>query len=160
MMTSKLQATELALASISPKLGAKFSPNLFLFLRHRRNASILRFGRVYRDQEGSLWLGYPDDEFFIGARLVSVLCGGGRTATGAHVRLVNRLVEVEGFWNDYRRDGRCAVDPGHDMYFIGSDTRWSQRGDERTCQWCKKVTQRMRQYTEIEVTEREEWVTA
>ncbi len=156
MSISTLELTHLTLKSIDPNLGARFSPNLYAFLKSRRNATMLRYGRVYRDHEGALWLGYPDEDFFIGARLIAVLCNGARTQTAAHVRVVKGLTEVEGFWNNYRRHGRCAVDPAHQMHFVGSDTRWSTNGDERSCQWCHKVTQRMRRWTEA--VERTEWV--
>jgi hypothetical protein len=156
MNTSTLVPTGLTLESISPKLGARFSPNLHAFLKNKRNQSILRFGRVYKDADGVLWLGYPDAEFFIGDRLISVLCNGARASTAAHVRVVKGLVEVEGFWNDYRHYGRCAVDPEHKMHFVGDDTRWSVKGDQRECLWCGKATQNMRRWTET--VERSEWV--
>jgi len=148
--------THLTLESIHPRLGARFSPNLHAFLKSRRNQSILRFGRVYKDSEGSLWLGFPDDVYFIGTRLNSVLCNGARATTAAYVRVVKDLTEVEGFWNDYRRYGRCAVDPAHQMHFIGDDTRWSIKGDQRDCLWCGKASQRMRRWTET--VQRSEWV--
>lgn len=156
MSIATLTPTHLTLESIHPKLGARFSPNLHGFLKTRRNQSMLRFGRVYKDPEGALWLGYPDEEFFVGARLISVLCNGARTNTAAHVRVVRGLTEVEGFWNDYRRYGRCAVDPAHRMGFVGDDTRWTTNGDQRDCLWCGKASQRMRRWTET--VERSEWV--
>lgn len=156
MSIATLTPTHLALESIHPKLGARFSPNLHAFLKNKRNQSMLRFGRVYKDPDGSLWLGFPDEDFFIGARLISVLCGGARACTAAYVDVVKGLTEVEGFWNDYRRYGRCAVDPAHKMHFVGDDTRWTIKGDQRDCLWCGKASQRMRRWTEA--VERSKWV--
>ena len=155
MTPDTLTPTNLALDSIHPKLGARFSPNLHAFLKNPRNQSLLRFGRVYTDAAGALWLGYPDDEFFIGVRLLTVLCGGARSPASAYVRQVPALTEVEGFWNDYRRYGRCAVDPSHRMSFVGDDTRWTTNGEKRDCMWCGKASQRMRRWTET--VERTEW---
>ncbi|MEJ6003708.1 hypothetical protein [Paucibacter soli] len=155
-MTEALQNNDLDLAAIDPRRGAKYSPNLHAFLKRGRNAVQQRLARVYKDPEGVLWLGYPDDEFFIGARLMSILCNGAKTETFAHTRLVQSLTEVEDFWLSYVVNGRCAIDPAHTQSFIGDDSRWSVDGEQRTCNWCSGATQRMKRWTEV--TEKSGWV--
>ncbi|MFK4706232.1 hypothetical protein ABIC83_003071 [Roseateles asaccharophilus] len=151
-----LLANDLDLNAIEPRLGAKYSPNLHAYLALERNRNHCRFARVYRDPDGVLWIGFPDDYFFVGARLSSVLVNGSKTQVFAHMRLVHTLVEVEGFWATYVRDGRCAIDVDHTRGFIGDDTRWAVTDERRTCNWCGNATQTMTRWTEA--VEKTAWV--
>lgn len=128
--------TQLTLDAINPAQGAKFSPNLYAFLRSDSRAVMLRFARVYRSTDDTLWLGYVHDGVFTGARMMSVVCQGARTAVFTQLGLASKLVEVANFWADYQRDGRCAIDPDHVIFFTGDDTRWTGVGEDRKCAWC------------------------
>lgn len=138
---------------IDPKRGAKYSPNLHKWMRREmRRAPLSR--AVFRDSQGSLWIGYNDeDTYLIGSRLIAVLCS--RSESMAHP-IMHRLTELPEFWSAYAADGRCAIDPEHQMHFIGDETRWRVRGDERECLWCGRVTQRRETYEHT--TTRERWV--
>lgn len=159
-MTSAPIATDLTLDSISPSLGARYCPNLHAFLKYWANVSVRLFGRVYREPDDTLWLGFPVESVFEGAMLSHVLCKGARTPVATLTDLASTLTEVDDFWVNYRRDGRCAIDPTHSADFLGAGTRWAKHGDERSCQWCKKFTQRLHRYTETEAVKREEWLPA
>jgi len=148
-MSSTPHDNDLDIKAIDPRRGAKFSPNLSAFLKRPRNEVQRRLSRVYRDLDGTLWLGYPDEDYFIGTRLMAVLCNGAKTDTMAYPRMVKELVEVERFWINYMRDGRCAIDAEHKQFFIGDDSRWSTSGETRSCNWCGKATQRMKRWTEV-----------
>lgn len=145
------------LKAINPSNGSKFSPNLYKFLSSKRQQASLRLQRVYVDQDKHLWLGYFDDDLFIGARLMQVLCNGAKTQTLAYVRM-KELVEVPDFWAKYQAVGRCAIDPEHRMYFVGDEMRWSVQGDHRSCLWCGHGHQRQVQQVTEQV--RSKWVPA
>lgn len=138
------------------QLDDKYSPNLARWLRKRK----LRTGMpqsVFRDAEGSLWIGWLDDDFFlIGSRLMAVLCNGADEDTWAYP--LNRLPamqEVTGFWNEYERVGRCAIDPEHSHHFLSRNGRFKEEGDSRMCRWCGHKQQRE---TFVEHVPRERWV--
>jgi len=116
----------LDLKLINPKNGDKYSPNLYKFLTSNRHSIAAIYALIYRDSQGVLWLGYRDEEgWFMGVRLMAALCSGRRADTFAYPpKFGQTLVEVKGFWMRYIRDGRCAIDKAHDMYFVGDKTRW------------------------------------
>lgn len=145
------------LKAIHPSNGSKFSPNLHKFLSSKRRQASLRLQRVFVDSDQQLWIGYFDDDCFIGARLMQVLCMGAKAQTLAYVRMKD-LVEVADFWAKYEATGRCAIDPEHKMHFIGDDMRWSVQDDTRSCLWCGQGHQRQQQRVTQAV--RTEWVSA
>jgi len=144
----------LDVAAVSPRNGAKYSPNLYKWLTMRSKKHHAWTSRVYRDADGVLWIGMLDLGDLIGARLVNVLCNGAKAESGCWVNMRD-LVEVADFWPRYVADGRCAIDADHKMHFIGDDTRWTQDGDTRACLWCGKAQQVMARWTET--VERWEW---
>lgn len=148
----------LEIKAINPKNGDKFSPNLFKFLSSRRRKFMAEYAGVFKDDRGWLWLGSRDEGWFHGARLLGVLCNGRKEQTFAYPHLAHRLTEVPDFWVRYVRDGRCAIDISHDMYFLNDDNRWKVEGDHRTCRWCGRVRQRLERY--VEKVDRERWVAA
>lgn len=152
-----MQPNDLNIDAIHPRNGAKFSPNLHEFLSCRRERLAVRYARVYIDKDGVLWLGYLDEGYLIGARLMQILCNGRKTETFAFGNL-GRLIEVPEFWQRYMEVGRCAIDTQHQMFFVGDDTRWSVAGDVRKCLWCGNATQRRERYTRR--TSHERWVSA
>jgi len=139
----ELPSNGLELAKIKPTLHPKFSPNLFHFLRKQKAADLYQ---VYRDQNGVLWIGYPDNEFLIGAKLIHVLCHGAKSQTAAWACISKPIEIIPGFWDQYIENGRCAIDPAHSMYF--KDDRWEilSKGRTRRCLWCNHV-----QYLKIRV---------
>lgn len=146
----------LDVATIHPQMGGKYSPNLYAWLTMPGKKHNAWMSRVYRDSEGVLWIGFMDDGFLIGARLMSVLCLGVKAQTAAWSDL-GEMVEIDGFWRRYTAIGRCAIDAGHTMFFIGDNGRWLVEGETRTCQWCGNHTQR--QHKIMETVERSEWRT-
>ena len=149
-----LQPTGLDVQAVHPKNGAKYSPNLHRWLTSTKRTHRAWTSRVYRDVEGTLWIGRIDDGDLIGARLYGVLCNGAKEESSCWVSL-RGLVEVADFWPRYLAEGRCAIDPEHARYFVGDDTRWTQEGDTRACLWCGKARQVLARWTEA--VERQEW---
>lgn len=143
------------LNAIAPTNGPKFSPNFHQFLSTKRVKASLRLQRVFVDTHKQMWLGYFDDDLFIGARLTQVLCHGAKTQVMAFMKM-NDLVEVPDFWAKYQAIGRCAVDAEHRIPFIGDETRWDVQGDHRSCLWCGQVHQRQEQ--RVTTVVRTEWV--
>jgi len=143
------------LAAIHPRNGAKYSPNLHRFLSMRRSEMYRRHGKVYKDPDGVLWLGVFDEPYLLGARLMTVLCNGAKAKVFAHHAPAG-LVEVPDFWQTYMEVGRCAIDPAHEMFFAGDESRWSVDGDTRMCLWCGSCRQHREQY--VVKLSRERWV--
>ncbi|TAL65849.1 MAG: hypothetical protein EPN79_11920 [Burkholderiaceae bacterium] len=143
---------------IAPKFGAKFSPNLYRWLKKKGREHRAWTSRLFRDTNGELWIGTysPEQRELIGARLIAVLCNGTEEDSAAWQRV--DAVEVEGFWERYVAKGRCAIDDGHTMNFKGDDARWSVKGDTRSCLWCGKANQVMKRWTET--VQRAQWVVA
>jgi hypothetical protein len=150
-----MQPNGLDIKSIHPKNGDKYSPNLHKYLMGKRRSIAAIYATVYQDRNGSIWLGYRDEEnWFMGARLITVLCSGSRTDTLAYPPSFGRgLIEVKGFWKQYVAHGRCAIDKEHDMFFIGDDNRWDVTGNRRHCKWCGKMHQERKSITETKVKE-------
>lgn len=130
-----MEKNGLDISSINPKLGTKYSPNLFKWLKKRGKEHRQWTSRVYTDKHGYLMIGYPDDSFFIGSNLITVLCNGSNAESFAICRIMP-VKEVDGFWDRYIEVGRCAIDPKHDMVFQNDDERWETTGDSRVCRWC------------------------
>ena len=137
----------LRIKDVKPSIHPKFSPNLWRFLR--KNPTQRDYGRVWRDNSGTLWIGWIDEGvFLIGARLVAVLCGGWRCHTSARpFSQLGELVELDGFWLRYVAVGRCAIDSEHRMGFIGDESRFITDVDQRECAWCGHK-QYLRRWTE------------
>lgn len=146
----------LDLSAIHPRRGDKYSPNLHKFMALRSHTLFGRYGRIYRDQDDVLWLGFIHDGDFIGARLVAVLCNGAKEQTGCYSPSRLGLNEVADFWQRYQADGRCAIDTAHTMHFIGDESRWEGDEEHRTCKWCGKASQRRERWQEL--VDRNRWV--
>lgn len=158
---------KLALEQIHPKGGAKFSPNLYQWMRKHAHFYADGAGTPHgvwrvkpgmgRDiyHEGSLMLGMAGDHGdFLGTRLMSVLCEGAKATNWCLPGLLDRLEPVEDFWDRYVQVGRCAIDPDHSIHYI--DDRWHQNStDKRTCRWCSHEQNR---HLLSEIVEREAWV--
>ena len=135
----------MVLADTAPSKSEAFSPNLHNYLKE--HAHFFRDGgildgvyQVLPDTKaasqfgaGSLLLGYPDDGFFIGARLMSVLCLG-REAERCAYPCGSGLKFLEGFWDSYLKVGRCAIDPAHTEHFMAN--RFHEHETGRECLWC------------------------
>ena len=135
----------ITLADIAPQKSPSFSPNLHKYLKEHghffRDGGLL--DGVYEVQPGTkaasqfgagtLLLGYPDDGFFTGARMMSVLCSG-REAERCAYRCDSGLKFLEGFWDSYLKVGRCAIEPSHTEDFM--QTRFHENETGRECLWC------------------------
>ncbi len=150
----------LDIKAINPKNAKKYSPNLFKFMTNPNKKIIAEYAAVYSDKQGVLWLGYRDeDSWFMGARLMAVLCNGRRCDVFAYPPVMgSKLVEVAGFWKRYVADGRCAIDKAHDMYFMNDQDRWTMKGNRRSCNWCGKVHQKKVRF--VKKIKCERWVAA
>ena len=149
--------TGVDIEAFNPNKGAKFSPNLYAFLKSRKNSSLAKMARVFSDTENVKRIGFFDDtDTFIGARLSLVLCYGVKTQVTCPVNL-GPLTEITNFWESYARDGRCAIDTSHASYFVNDHTRWHISGHFRDCLWCGKCSQVLQKSTtQIEC---QKWVT-
>lgn len=130
--------------------GDRYSPNLRKWMLKN---SRVHPNDLFRDRDGTLWIGWIDDGmWFIGSRLWQVLCNGARAQVGCWTFPVSDLTPVDGFWTEYARIGRCAIDTAHDHHFQGE--RWDENGEVRTCRWCGHKQFRKRW---TETVERERW---
>jgi hypothetical protein len=142
----------LDIEKVSPDKGAKFSPNLYRWLKGQKSRAWAL--RVYRCTDNILWIGMLDGRELIGSKLIGVLCNGRKENTAAWQHI--DAVEVAEFWERYVAEGRCAIDPDHSMYFRGDDTRWQTLDQTRSCLWCGKATQTFKRWSET--VQREGWV--
>lgn len=131
--------------AVNPKNGDKLSPNLYRWLTHRTNREILSLIRVYLSADG-LYIGIKDEDWFHGCKLMNVLSGG--PSAYRFATPFRGMTEVAGFWRSYESIGRCAIDPAHTIGFAGDETRWSVKGDTRTCNWCKNHSQKRIEWVE------------
>jgi len=145
------------LARIDPSRGSRYSPNLHAWLSNPRKKHRPGTSRVYRDSDGTLWIGMMDGRDLIGQRLISVLVAGVQADSACWINLKG-VTEVENFWGEYERDGRCAIDREHTEHFVGGESRWRVLGNERECLWCGSHRQVLRRWTEMIV--REKWESA
>lgn len=153
-MTTPIGHRTLRLKQLDPKLSPAFSPNLYRWMRAKSH--FYRDGgttdTVYRVMPGTklaedygagtLFIGYPynespSDKDFSGARLMQVLCNGGKAQRFCFPHMAHELEVIEGFWEAYLSVGRCAIDPGHYQHFIGDRYKVdNENPDNRTCLWC------------------------
>lgn len=139
------------LSDINPKKTQAFSPNLYLWLRKNR---LMRKLADRYDVDGVEYLGFLDEGgFLIGSKLWAVLCKGSAEKVWAFPAM-SKVAIRRPLWEDYLNRGRCAIDPAHEMHFLGD--RFSITGDTRVCQWCGCIQQRE---TYEVVTTRERWAT-
>lgn len=143
---------------IAPARGAKYSPNLYKWLTKRDKKHRIETSTVFRAPDGSLWIGMIDENIFlIGSRLMAVLCHGAKAETMAYpLNKIGPLEEMTDFWDRYMAVGRCAIDPKHERYFVGQETRWLVEGETRRCLWCGNARQRQETYH----IPRKRWVAA
>lgn len=64
---------------------------------------------------------------------MSVLCNG-RDAERYAYLCGNGLKSLDGFWDNYLKVGRCAVDPPHQEHFMAD--RFLEHEAGRECLWC------------------------
>ncbi|AHJ13110.1 hypothetical protein [Sulfurospirillum multivorans] len=128
--------TKKTLQLISPKHGDKFSPNLHKWLKENFREREFET-KVFINNDGARFIGFFDDDgWFYGSNLMGVLCNGKKECTGAYQpSSVKDYQEIQGFWDNYAKDGRCAIDPEHEEHFRGN-TRWIEHGNVKTCTWC------------------------
>ena len=125
-------------------------PNLYKWIKAQHRPDLIK---VMADDNGTLMIGYFDNDAYgawlHGTQLISVLCNGRKTKTFAYpIGRVFHLKEVPDFWDRYIADGRCAIDPEHERYFVGDEHRWEVVGDTRCCRWCGKRHERLETWTE------------
>jgi hypothetical protein len=128
------------LSAFSPAGGSKFSPNLYRWLqRDLRRYGALVLPGVFAAKDGTLWIGRWHDDYFVGVRLIEVLCSGLEARKFAYRKL--DVAVVGDFWARYASVGRCAIDVTHQEAFIGDELRWQTDGARRSCLWCRACVQ-------------------
>lgn len=137
--------------------GPRYSPNLNRWLAGvKRDRSHRGVPHVFRDPEGVRWIGWIDDcDMFIGTRLMRCLTVGRKAEVGAWMKIAESLTEEPDFWRHYDQIGRCHIDPRHNGWWVGEETRWLTDGETRSCLWCGNHTQHLRRWTDT--VERERW---
>lgn len=136
----------LDVSRLSPKWGDKYSLNLYRWLTAQGRRAYAEYSRVYKDTNGTLWIGILQDKELFGSHLMGVLCNGAQEGTAAHQRVDAQ--EVPDFWDNYISIGRCAVDTEHSTNFVNAESRWRTRGDRRFCEWCHKASQTLKRWSE------------
>ena len=146
--------------AFNPKLHPSYSPNLYRYLKHPTSAGLPM--DVFRDQDGTLWIGRMNHEeggrWFTGCRLARVLVSGAtarRDVLEFAPSFASKLVKMLSFWEQYEIIGRCAIDTDHSIAYLNSDSRYVFKGNTRTCTWCNN---RHRRHTWSEVVTHEKWV--
>ena len=147
----------LTLKQLDPALSAAFSKHLHQWMREKAHfysdggvlQAVFRVKPETRLAEswgaGTLVIGYSGkrdkaDTDFIGVRLMSVLCTGAKAGSCCYLGTAPDLEEIDGFWDQYLKVGRCAIEPEHQESFMGE--RFQLDGDTRTCRWCGVEHQR------------------
>lgn len=141
--------TKLTLKAIHPSLSPAFSPNLHSWMRGKRklfeNGAVdvtvfrIKAGSLFAERYGdypaaTLMIGYVHDGDFVGARLMRVLGVGNEASSACFVGCGDSMEVLPDFWQNYRRIGRCAIDPDHEISFHGD--RYQVAGEIRECLWC------------------------
>lgn len=139
---------------INPNRSPSYSKNLYHWLKVEFSHPAPMVS-VYNSQSGIPYIGFIDEGYFIGAKLFATLTYGVKAQAYAHTPKDTKglvLSVIDTFWDDYRRIGRCAIDPNHNVFFKDEDSRWVQNGKHRICQWCGAS-----QHAETRIQEYEVW---
>lgn len=157
-LTNPVGHPTMLLKHIAPAISAAFSPNLHLWMKSRGHAyrdggvaetvyRVLPNSRLAKEfGAGTLMIGcaydqYEGDTDFSGSLLINVLCNGSKATRYCYPGAAPSLEIVEGFWENYLKVGRCAIDPEHKEHFHGGE-RYSVIDDVRTCLWCGEQHQK------------------
>jgi hypothetical protein len=146
---------------INPKLHPKYSPNLYNWIRKNWSKVGSLVVVTNPGEFGGRYIGLLHDDGWMSASpLNAVLCNGEKERTMAvYPSHSSRKAGVdETFWERYIQDGRCAIDPEHQVGFVGNDTRWKYDGKVRECQWCGHHVQVQLDWTEV--VNHSDWVPA
>ena len=145
---------------INPKLGPKYSPNLHAWVRRNWGDSGLNIAVTSGLGVGTYIGVLHGDGWMSGTQLNAVLCNGAKEKVWAlqpnHHGVRSGVDET--FWARYVSDGRCAIDPDHQTYFVGHETRWKVTGGVRECLWCGHHVQVLLDWTEV--VHKSAWVPA
>lgn len=155
------------LALIHPAINPKYSPNLHAWIKKQFGTSTAPIVMTKPDTTGMRRVGaLREINWLSGANLNDVMCNGRKAKTWAimlsHTGATLNIDDT--FWHRYIRDGRCAIDPEHDVFFIGGETRWlavpakGRQPERRECQWCGHHVQVKLEWTET--VHKSEWVAA
>ena len=137
------------LPQIDPRLGSKYSPNLHGWIRKNwKNSGLSLVVTTPINGDGVRYIGVEHADGRISRRpLTNELCHRGASFIWA-IPLKGLAVVDPDFWATYIRDGRCAIDPEHQIDFLDSEKRWKTEGDVRACQWCGSHVQVKLDWTE------------
>lgn len=135
------------LSAIAPKISPAFSANLHRWMQtHGREGDTVysldaggKLAKVYGS--GTLFIGQPYGDYsgdtdFSGVRLMEVLCNGSSAVRSCFAGDSPSMVEVSGFWDRYKRIGRCAIDVNHSIGFRDDAERFNEIDGRRVCKWC------------------------
>ena len=147
---------------INPKLHPKYSPNLYKWIRKNWFTLVTEYDQpIVVTNQPDRYIGmFFEDGWMSGVQLNRVLVNGAkerRWALHPDHQSVKSGVDAP-FWERYIQDGRCAIDPEHQVGFVGDDTRWKYDGKVRECQWCGHHVQVQLDWTEV--VNHSDWVPA
>lgn len=143
---------------IDPKINPKYSPNLHAWIKKQWGGLAVHLVVTNPGLFGARHIGRLEWDGWLGcSNLNSVLCNGAKETTYA---ISNKNGIDTTFFERYIRDGRCTIDPEHNMHFIGDETRWRMHpnGSARECLWCGHHVQVKLDWTET--VHKSEWVPA
>lgn len=136
----------------NPKLGDKYSENLYKFLKKNvKKYGTPLVGKLSDGRHGVFWRLCKCHIEYSGAFLDSISSWGTRTEI---YTWANEIVLVDDFWDRYEKSGKCAADPEHRGW--GMKERWNEGADLRTCNWCG--LQQKKIHWEV-VVKKERWET-
>lgn len=142
------------LKAIDPKRDPKYSASLHKFLKKNPECCHVYDGNAEscpdvmydKARRRCFFIGYMDEKCFVGdyhaADMATVICRGGRTLVNVYVQTTDKSEpwpEIENFWDEYVRIGKCAVDPQHIVYTEDARYELSADGESRKCRWCGKT---------------------
>ena len=158
MPTLAVEHATLCARDIDPLKNGSFSPNFARWMKtyghfYRGGGTSDGLWRVKPNTRlaatvgflpGTLMLGMPSaqhegDQDFSGCRVLEILVAGSSAPRSCYTGAMLDLEAVPGFWEEYLRIGRCAIDPDHQESFQGNQ-RFEILSDGtttiRTCRWC------------------------
>lgn len=146
LFTAPARTINELVALIDPSAWDAYSANLVRWLKaHGRDGDEIYsvfpgagLAEIYGP--GALFLGQPfsdnhADTDFSGVLLMGALTFGRDAKRFCHAGKTTQLRPLEGFWQKYIDQGRCAIDPEHRVMFKENNRIIESHG-ARVCAWC------------------------
>ena len=88
------------LADISPTKHERYSPNLHQWLNSAEHRRHIHEEKVWKCEEGYLWIGWIYDGDLIGAKLISILCNGSKEGSTFYSGMRLGEIQVVGYFEN------------------------------------------------------------